>query len=103
MRGYGLTKAKTRFAHTSKHPDQVRAIEAKQAAQNPQNVKPLPRAKRRSPVNNEGKTNEATKHSTEPLKKGQSQPTAKQTEKKEQKQEQKKSPSAPKKSGGIKR
>jgi hypothetical protein len=98
-----IDESKNKVRHTSKHPDQVRAIEAKQAAQNPQNVKPAAESKTQVAVNNEGKTNEATKHSTEPLKKGQSQPTAKQTEKKEQKQEQKKSPSAPKKSGGIKR
>lgn len=88
--------------HTTKHPDQVRAIEAKQAAQNTQNIKPAAESKTQVAVNNEGKTNEATKHSTEPLKKGQSQPTEKQAEKKEQKQEQKKSPDAPKKGKGRK-
>ena len=88
--------------HTTKHPDQVRAIEAKQAAQNTQNIKPAAESKTQVAVNNEGKTNEATKHSTEPLKKGQSQPTEKQAEKKEQKQEQKQSPAAPKKGKGRK-
>lgn len=78
--------------HSSKHPDQVRAIEAKQAVAG-QNVKPAAESKTQVAVNNEGKTNEATKHSTEPLKKGQSQPTEKQAEKKEQKQQQ--SPAAP--------
>ncbi|WP_255417275.1 DUF3945 domain-containing protein [Proteiniphilum sp. X52] len=72
--------------HTTKHPDQVRAIEAKQVAQNTQNIKPAAESKTQVAVNNEGKTNKATKHSTEPLKKGQSQPTEKQAEKKEQKQ-----------------
>ena len=75
--------------HTGKHPDQVRAIEAKKA-QEGQNVKPAAESKTQVAVNNEGKTNEATKHSTEPLKKGQTQPTEKQAEKKEQKQEEKK-------------
>lgn len=37
-------------------------------------------------VNSEGKTNEATKHTKEPLKKGQTQPTEKQAEKKEKKE-----------------
>lgn len=85
--------------HSSKHPDQVRAIEAKQAVAG-QNVKPAAESKTQVAVNNEGKTNEATKHSTEPLKKGQSQPTEKQAEKKEQKQQQ--SPAAPKKGKGRK-
>lgn len=86
--------------HTGKHPDQVRAIEAKQAAKEGQNIKPAAESKTQVAVNNEGKTNEATKHSTEPLKKGQAQPTEKQAEKKERKQEQ--SPAAPKKGKGRK-
>lgn len=49
-------------------------------------------------VNNEGKTNEATKKVDEPLKKGQTQPTEKQSEKQEKKQEADK----PKKSKGVK-
>jgi len=72
--------------HTGKHPDQVRAIEAKKA-QEGQNIKPAAESTTQVAVNNEGKTNEATKHSTDPLKKGQTQPTEKQSEKKEQKQE----------------
>jgi hypothetical protein len=53
-------------------------------------------------VNNEGKTNEATKHAQskgEPLKSGQTNPTARQDEKKKER-EQKQSPAAPKKSTG---
>ncbi len=49
-------------------------------------------------VNNEGKTDEATKKVDEPLKKGQTQPTEKQSEKQEKKQESDK----PKKSKGVK-
>lgn len=86
--------------HTSKHPDQVRAIEAKQAAKDSQKVTPAAESRTQVAVNNEGKTNEATKHSKEPLKQGQTQLTAKQVEKKEQ--EQKQSPAAPKKSKGRK-
>ena len=85
--------------HTGIHPDQVRAIEAKKAAQEGRNIKPAAESKTQVAVNNEGKTNEATKHSKEPLKQGQAQPTAKQAEKKE---EQKQSPAAPKKSKGRK-
>lgn len=90
--------------HSSKHPDQVRAIEAKKAVQEGKNITPATESKTQVAVNNEGKTNEATKHSKEPLKQGQTQPTAKQVEKKEQKQqqEQKQSPAAPKKSKGRK-
>jgi hypothetical protein len=44
-------------------------------------------------VNNEGKTNEATKKVDEPLKKGQTRPTEKQAEKKEQKKEEQRQPS----------
>jgi len=87
--------------HTSKHPDQIRAIEAKKAAKEGQNVKPAEGHKTQVAVNNDGKTNEATKHSQhEPLKKGQSQPTEKQAEKKEKKEQQRQSPSAPKKGKG---
>ena len=64
--------------HTSKHPDEVRAIDTKQAAKNTHNVKPADESKTQVAVNNHGKTNEATKHSKEPLKKGQTQPTEKQ-------------------------
>ncbi|GAA6253704.1 DUF3945 domain-containing protein [Bacteroides thetaiotaomicron] len=87
--------------HTTKHPDQVRAIEAQKAAEG-QKVKPAAESKTQVAVNNDGKTNEATKHSKEPLKQGQTQPTAKQAEKKEQQQEQKQSPAAAKKGKGRK-
>ena len=78
------------------NPDQSQ----KQGAQ----VKPAAESKTQHAVNNEGKTNEATKHSPEPLKKGQQQPTEKQAEKKEQKQqqEQRPSPAKPKKGKGLK-
>lgn len=95
-----IDESKGRVRHSSKHPDQVRAIEAKQAAKDGQNLKPAAESQTQAAVNNEGKTNEATKHSTEPLKKGQMQPTGKQAEKKEQKQRQ--SPAAPKKGKGRK-
>ncbi|MBN9302520.1 MULTISPECIES: DUF3945 domain-containing protein [Dysgonomonas] len=98
-----IDENKGKVRHTSKHPDQMRAIEAKQAAKDSQKVTPAAESKTQVAVNNEGKTNEATKHSKEPLKQGQTQPTAKQVEKKEQKQqEQKQSPAAPKKSKGRK-
>ena len=80
----------------------MRAIEAKQAAKDSQKVTPAAESKTQVAVNNEGKTNEATKYTKEPLKQGQTQPTAKQVEKKEQQQEQKQSPAAPKKSKGRK-
>lgn len=79
--------------HTSKHPDELKAQGKK--------VTPAEGHKTQVAVNNDGKTNEATKHSqNEPLKKGQSQPTEKQAEKKEQKEQQRQSPSAPKKGKG---
>ena len=95
-----IDENKGKVRHSSKHPDQVRAIEAKQAAKSGQNIKPAVESQTQVAVNNEGKTNEATKHSTEPLKKGQAHPTEKQAEKKEQTQQQ--SPAAPKKGKGRK-
>ncbi|KAA6345773.1 hypothetical protein EZS27_006709 [termite gut metagenome] len=89
---------KGKVRHSTKHPDQIRAIEAKQAAKDTQKVTPAAGFETQAAVNNQGKTNEATKHSKEPLKQGQSQPTAKQAEKQEQKQ----SPAAPKKGRGRK-
>lgn len=53
-------------------------------------------------VNSEGKTNEATKKTNEPLKKGQTQPTEKQAEKQEKKEEKKQEVDKPKKSKGVK-
>lgn len=89
--------------HTSKHPDQMRAIEAKQAAKEGQNVKPAEGHKTQVAVNNDGKTNETTKHAQgkgEALKSGQTNPTAKQDKKKKESQQQKQSPAAPKKGKG---
>lgn len=83
--------------HTSKHPDELKAGQG-------QKVTPAEGFKTQAAVNNEGKTNEATKHSQaqgEPLKKGQTQPTEKQAKKKKE-QQQRQSPSAPKKSTGRK-
>jgi hypothetical protein len=86
-----------RIRHTSLPPEQWKEVQAKKQAQ------PAEGFKTQVAVNNEGKTNEATKQSTEPLKKGQTQPTEKQAEKKEQKQqEQRQSPAKPKKSAGHK-
>ena len=85
--------------HSTKHPDQIRAIEAKQAAKDSQKVTPVAGFETQTAVNNQGKTNEATKYSIEPLKQGQTEPTAKQAE---NQQEQKQSPAAPKKSKGRK-
>lgn len=52
-------------------------------------------------VNSEGKTNEATKHTKEPLKPGQTTPTGEQKKKREEKKEEQK-PDKPKKSQGRK-
>lgn len=60
-----------RIRHTSLPPDQWKAMQAKK-------VQPAEGFKTQVAVNNDGKTNEATKQSTEPLKKGQTQPTEKQ-------------------------
>jgi hypothetical protein len=85
-----------RIRHTSLPPDQWKEVQAKKRAQ------PAEGFKTQVAVNNEGKTNEATKQSTEPLKKGQTQPTEKQAEKKEEKQEQRRSqsPRSPRKNTG---
>lgn len=53
-------------------------------------------------VNSEGKTNEATKHTKEPLKPGQVKPTGEQKKKQEDKKEQKQETGKPKKSQGRK-
>ncbi|GHT60407.1 hypothetical protein FACS189451_00400 [Bacteroidia bacterium] len=82
-----------RIRHTSLPPDQWKEAQAKKQSQ------PAEGFKTQVAVNNEGKTNEATRHSTEPLKKGQTQPTEKQAEKK---QEQRQSPAKPRKSTGHK-
>ncbi|WP_418895142.1 DUF4099 domain-containing protein [Limibacterium fermenti] len=87
-----------RIRHTSLPPDQWKEAQAKKQAQ------PAEGFKTQVAVNNEGKTNEATKQSTDPLKKGQAQPTEKQAAKKEEKQqqEQRQSPAKPKKRTGHK-
>jgi len=86
-----------RIRHTSLPPEQWKEVQAKKQAQ------PAEGFKTQVAVNNEGKTNEATKQSTEPLKKGQTQPTEKQAEKKEQKQQDgRQSPARPRKSAGHK-
>ncbi|MDR0430240.1 MAG: DUF3945 domain-containing protein [Tannerellaceae bacterium] len=85
-----------RIRHTSLPPEQWKEMQAKKQAQ------PAEGFKTQVAVNNEGKTNEATKQSTDPLKKGQTQSTEKQQEKKEQKQDERQSPAKPKKSTGRK-
>ncbi|MCL6103888.1 MAG: hypothetical protein M1292_15630, partial [Bacteroidetes bacterium] len=86
-----------RIRHTSLPPEQWKEAQAKKQAQ------PAEGFKTQVAVNNEGKTNEATRQSTEPLKKGQTQPTEKQQEKKDQKQqEQRQSLAKPKKNVGHK-
>lgn len=86
-----------RIRHTSLPPDQWKEAQAKKQAQ------PAEGFKTQVAVNNEGKTNEATKQSAEPLKKGQTQPTERQAAKKEEKQqEQRQSPAKPKKRTGHK-
>lgn len=67
-----------------------------------QKVTPDNASKTQVAVNSEGKTNEATKKTDEPLKKGQTQPTEKQTEKQEKKEEKKQEADKPKKSKGHK-
>jgi curved DNA-binding protein CbpA len=61
-----------RIRHTTLPPDQWKAAQAKKQAQ------PAEGFKTQVAVNNEGKTNEATKHSTDPLKKGQTRGTERQ-------------------------
>ncbi len=93
-----IDKDKGHVRHTTKHPDQQRAIEAKAAAKQGVGAKPAAGAEAQVAVNNDGKTHEPTKHaqsSGEPLKKGQTQPTAKQIEK-----QQRQSPAAPRKGKG---
>ena len=86
-----------RIRHTSLPPEQWKEVQAKKQ------VQPAEGFKTQVAVNNEGRTNEATRQSTEPLKKGQTQPTEKQAEKKEEKkQEQRQSPARPGKSAGHK-
>lgn len=82
-----------RVRHTTKHPDEWKAIQAKKAT-------PAEGHKTQVAVNNDGKTNEATKHSQaqgEPVKKGQTNPTAKQDAKQKQAQQRRQTPAAPRK------
>lgn len=77
--------------HTSKHPDEIKAKAG-------QKVTPAEGHKTQVAVNNEGKTNEATKHAQnkgEALKPGQTNPTAKQTERKAEKEQKHISPPKP--------
>lgn len=67
-----------------------------------QKVTPDDASKTQVAVNSEGKTNEATKKTDEPLTKGQTQPTEKQAEKQEKKEEKKQEADKPKKSKGVK-
>ena len=64
----------------------------------PKDVTPAAESRTQVAVNSEGKTNEATKQSKEPLKQGQHKPTAKQKEK----QDKSLKADKPKKSKGMK-
>ena len=76
-----------------KSPDKVQPKDVTPAAENRTQVA----------VNTEGKTNEATKQTQEPLKQGQDKPTAKQKEKQEKTQDKALKADKPKKSRGLKR
>ena len=75
-----------------KSPDKVQA----------KDVTPAAESRTQVAVNTEGKTNEATKQSKEPLKQGQDKPTAKQREKQEKTQDKTLKADKPKKSKGMK-
>ena len=76
-----------------KSPDKVR----------PKDVTPAAESRTQVAVNTEGKTNEATKQTQEPLKQGQDKSTAKQKEKQEKTQDKDLKADKPKKSRGLKR
>ena len=76
-----------------KSPDKVR----------PKDVTPAAESRTQVAVNTEGKTNEATKQTQEPLKQGQDKSTAKQKEKQEKTQDKALKADKPKKSRGLKR
>lgn len=76
-----------------KSPDKVQA----------KDVIPAAESRTQVAVNTEGKTNEATMQSKEPLKQGQDKPTAKQREKQEKTQDKTLKADKPKKSRGLKR
>ena len=69
----------------------------------PKDVTPAAESRTQVAVNTEGKTNEATKQTQEPLKQGQDKPTAKQKEKQEKTQDKALKADKPKKSRGLKR
>ena len=75
-----------------KSPDKVQA----------KDVTPASDSRTQVAVNTEGKTNEATKQTKEPLKQGQDKPTAKQREKQEKTQDKALKADKPKKSKGMK-
>ena len=75
-----------------KSPDKVQA----------KDVTPAAESRTQVAVNTEGKTNEATKQTKEPLKQGQDKPTAKQKEKQEKTQDKALKADKPKKSKGMK-
>ena len=75
-----------------KSPDKVQA----------KDVTPAAESRTQVAVNTEGKTNEATKQTKEPLKQGQDKPTAKQREKQEKTQDKTQKADKPKKSKGMK-
>ena len=75
-----------------KSPDKVQA----------KDVTPAAESRTQVAVNTEGKTNEATMQSKEPLKQGQDKPTAKQREKQEKTQDKTLKADKPKKSKGMK-
>ena len=68
----------------------------------PKDVIPAAESRTQVAVNSEGKTNEATKQSKEPLKQGQQKPTAKQKEKQDKAQDKTLKADKPKKSKGMK-
>ena len=68
----------------------------------PKDVTPAAESRTQVAVNSEGKTNEATKYSKEPLKQGQQKPTAKQKEKQDKAQDKPLKADKPKKSKGLK-
>ena len=68
----------------------------------PKDVTPANESRTQVAVNSEGKTNEATKQSKEPLKQGQQKPTAKQKEKQDKAQDKTLKADKPKKSKGMK-
>lgn len=68
----------------------------------PKDVTPANESRTQVAVNSEGKTNEATKQSKEPLKQGQQKPTAKQKEKQDKTQDKTLKADKPKRSKGMK-